>query len=240
MPAAQVDVPTSASGVADQAGYFQPAGDPYKYKVLGDGETLSFVNTKTGELGQTTVSAVAKSNPQWARENLGIEATPQRGGQDAPPTPVTSTDVNPAPQGPSVGDQAMRQQMDSTATPPAPQRQPQPQAPTRPQQGLGAMAALRQAQGAAPQPAGGAVGAADYVANAWGNGQRTAGQARAAEQEMATSSRGDMLSGMWQRVQQYYRNLTEQAQPASPSNTPMSQPPVLPMHSMEYRQQPPF
>jgi len=51
----------------EMAGWFQPKGDPYFYKVEGD--TLRFYHPDRG-FGKISVQQVVQNNPEWARLNL--------------------------------------------------------------------------------------------------------------------------------------------------------------------------
>ena len=61
--------------------YFQPKGDPYRYKVKGD--TVQFVATqdtaghRKGETGEVSKSQIINDNPEWAKRHLNVDTSPK-------------------------------------------------------------------------------------------------------------------------------------------------------------------
>jgi hypothetical protein len=89
--------------------FFQPKGDPYRYKVKGD--TVQFVATqdtaghRKGETGEVSKSQIINDNPEWARRHLNVDTSPKAasepGGTSRPrpdsPKPTTTPQPETAP-----------------------------------------------------------------------------------------------------------------------------------------------
>lgn len=68
LPAAEIDdLPESMDEAIDDAGFFQPAGDPFKYRFKSDGQTVEFYNPETGDMGEVAVSEVPDKWLQQAK-----------------------------------------------------------------------------------------------------------------------------------------------------------------------------
>lgn len=62
MPRAEIDQKASSVDEAvDNAGFFQPKGDPYKYRFSDDGSSIQFYNPETGKTGRVGVNDVPSS-----------------------------------------------------------------------------------------------------------------------------------------------------------------------------------
>jgi len=89
--------------------FFQPKGDPYRYKVKGD--TVQFVATqdtaghRKGETGEVSKSQIINDNPEWAKRHLNVDTSPKAasepGGTSRPrpdsPQPETTPQPETAP-----------------------------------------------------------------------------------------------------------------------------------------------